>query len=359
MRNFDFVKFLKKSAIITGVIMLAGIILTCIFGVNFDISFVGGSRFTYSYTGEIDSVNAEALIAEKLGLDADITQSSGFSGDSQKLVITFSGDITKDINPELLQAVLDKIAADEKAEVQTEADTEVKDEADAKEEAEESQESSEAMINIQAAMTKVLSDGYPEGNIKLNEANTVNPTLAVSFLIKSLVAVIIAGVCVVIYIAIRFRKIGGISAGLFAFVALIHDVIIAFFIMAIFGLEIDTNFFAVILTLFGYSLNDTIVIFDRVRENRKYYPSLTVREGVNKSINETLARSIMTAVTTFIAITAVIVVAEAFGVTALRSFAIPMAVGVISGCYTSVFLSGPLWVFWKEYKGSKDPKKKK
>jgi preprotein translocase subunit SecF len=364
MRNFDFVKFLNKSVIISAVIMLVGIILTCIFGVNLDISFAGGSRFTYSYVGDIDAETAEKTISDSLGLKAEITQNSDFSGDSQKLVITFSGDITKDINKDLLSSVLDKIAEEEKtAEEETKEETseESKEEEkeESKEESETEDENVEEMVKIQSALAKVLSDAYSDGKLKLNESNSVNPTIAVSFLIKSIVAVIIAGIGVVIYIAIRFRKIGGISAGLFAFVALLHDIIVAFFIMSIFGLQIDTNFFAVVLTLLGYSLNDTIVIFDRIRENKKYYTSLTIRENVNKSINETLARSVMTALTTFVAITAVVVVAEFFGVTALRSFAIPMAIGVLSGCYSSVFLSGPIWVKWSEFKEAKLTAKQK
>ena len=195
-----------------------------------------------------------------------------------------------------------------------------------------------------------------DNTVKLNESNTVNPTLASSFFIKSIVAVLFAAVFVVLYIGIRFRKIGGVSAGVFSFVALLHDIIVAFFIMTIFGLELDTNFFAVVLTLLGYSLNDTIVIFDRIRENKKFFPTLSVRENVNRSINETLARSVMTAVTTFVAIIAVVAVAEFFGVTALRSFALPMAFGIISGCYSSVFISGPLWVVWSETKAKKQSK---
>lgn len=205
------------------------------------------------------------------------------------------------------------------------------------------------MVDIQTALNHVLDKNFDANNFKSLDSNTVNPTLAGAFLGKSLFAVAFAGLLVVVYIGIRFRKIGGVSAGLAALVALVHDVIISFFACTVFGLEIDANFFAVALTLFGYSLNATIVIFDRIRDNRKMHPEMTVRQQVNKSISETFMRSLITSVATFMAIICVVIVAELFGVTALRSFAIPMSVGVVAGCFSSVFIAGPVWVKWMEY----------
>ena len=212
---------------------------------------------------------------------------------------------------------------------------------------------SETMVAIQSAVGHLLNENFKDNGFKSQEVNTVNPTLATAFFVKSLFAVLLAAVLVIVYIGIRFHKIGGVSAGVASFVALLHDVIISFLVCAVLGFDIDANFFAVVLTLFGYSLNATIVVFDRVRENRKMYPSLSVREQVNKSIGETLARSIMTSLTTFVALICIVIVAEFFGVTALRSFAIPMAVGVIAGCFSSIFIAGPLWVKWNEFKNKK------
>ena len=360
-KQFDFVKFFKKSLIISACIMLAGIIVTCIFGVNLDIDFSGGSRFTYSYTGDIDTSAVEKTLKDSLGIDADVTLSSDVSGSSKKLVITCTDDITSAIDEDILESILKEAEAAEteksdnaSSSEDTSSDTSSTTES---EETVEEEVTSEAMVDIQNALTHVLKTSFKDNSFELSLSNTVNPSLAGSFFIKALVAVALAAIFVIIYISIRFRKIGGVSAGVSALVALIHDVIIAFFACVVFGLEIDTNFFAVVLTLFGYSLNDTIVIFDRVRENKKYYPSFTVREQVNKSVNETLARSIMTSLTTFAAITAIVVVSEGFGMTSLRSFAIPMAIGVISGCYSSVFLSGPIWVIWCEHRPEKKKKK--
>jgi preprotein translocase subunit SecF len=212
------------------------------------------------------------------------------------------------------------------------------------------------MIAFQNALGTVLSTNFKGNTFTRGEANTVNSSLAGEALVKIIVTVVLAALLIVAYIAIRFRKVGGVSAAIASLIALVHDIIIAFFACAIFGLDIDANFFAVALTLFGYSINATIVIFDRIRENKKYYSGLTIRECANRSINETLARSIMTSISTFASIVAIVVIAELFGVTSLRSFAIPMGIGVIAGCFSSIFVAGPLWIKWKEFKASKKSK---
>lgn len=165
-----------------------------------------------------------------------------------------------------------------------------------------------------------------------------------------MVAVIITAVFVVIYVGIRFRKIGGVSASLTAFCALILDLLTAFFICVIFRLPIDMNFMAVVLTILGYSLNDTIVIYDRVRENKRMNPNMPLCENMDLSVSNTLVRNIVTTVTTVCAVLTIVVVSELFGLVSLRSFAIPMIFGLISGCFSSLFVSGPLWVMYKERK---------
>jgi preprotein translocase SecF subunit len=110
---------------------------------------------------------------------------------------------------------------------------------------------------------------------------------------------------------------------------------------------------AVVLTILGYSLNDTIVIYDRVRENRKLNPDMEIGDLVNMSVNKVMIRNIVTTVTTFLAVTTIIVVSEIYGLTTLRTFAIPMAFGLVSGAVTSLCVSGPLWVIWKRYKAKK------
>lgn len=372
--KFDFVAFLKKSAIIVAVVFIIGAVLTGIFGVDFDINFAGGSRFTYSYDGDVDVNTVKQTITDNFGIEPTITESTDYSSNSTKLVISFAGDVTKSVDQTKLEALI-KEANEAKKENTSSSETSsttsstsssssatsstASGTSSAATSSEQEVVLSESMVDIQTALSHVLNKNFKDNNFKSLDGNTVNPTLAGAFLGKSLFAVIFAGLLVVVYIGIRFRKIGGVSAGLSAFVALVHDVIIAFFACTICGLEIDTNFFAVALTLFGYSLNATIVIFDRIRENRKMLPGLTVREQVNKSISETFMRSLITSLATFMAIICVVIVAEFFGVTALRSFAIPMSVGVVAGCFSSVFIAGPVWVKWMEYAEKRAPKSKK
>ena len=164
-------------------------------------------------------------------------------------------------------------------------------------------------------------------------------------------AIGLASLFLVIYVAFRFRKIGGISAGVMALVALLHDVLIAYFTFVVFRIPLDDNFVAVVLSILGYSLNATIVIYDRVRENRKIMSSdCTVGEIVNRSINQSFTRTLNTSLCTFAAIAVVAVLALVYQLDSLVSFALPMMIGVVSGFYSSTFIAAPLWVLWKEYR---------
>ena len=202
---------------------------------------------------------------------------------------------------------------------------------------------------IESSVTAKLEKTFKDNKIQNIGSNTVSGTIANNFFLKCLVAVLIAGALVILYVGIRFRKIGGFSAGMFALLALLLDCFAAFAASVFFRLEIDSNFMSVILTTLGYSLNDTIVIYDRIRENAKLYPEMELRERINTSISQSLGRTIKTALATFLAIVAVVVVAEFFGLSTLRSFAIPMAVGILSGCISTLFLSSPLWYSWKKF----------
>ncbi len=308
--NIDFNKAFKPVLIGYAVFMIISIILTAIFGVQLDINFKGGTRITYSYTGELDYKSTEALIEKTLSKDVEISESSGLADDTKKIVITLVGT--------------DSL-------------------------------SNEAQQNL----AKALTDEYKDNTFKLYDSNSVNPSIAGAFFAKSLAAVLLTGALVILYVGIRFRKIGGVSAGITAFASLFLDVLVAFFTCVIFGLQIDSNFMAVLLTILGYSLNDTIVVYDRVRENKGINPTASTAELVNISLNVVKVRTFITTLTTFSAVVMIIVVAELFGLTSLRSFAIPMAFGLISGCVSSLFISAPLWVIWKNRSDKKAPKAKK
>ena len=137
-----------------------------------------------------------------------------------------------------------------------------------------------------------------------------------------------------------------------AVIALAINVLIMAAIYAITNIPLNTNFIAAMLTVVGYSINNTIVVYDRIRENRNLYGnSLSLKELVNMSITQSITRSVNTTVTTAFAVLAICVVCAICGVTSIMTFAIPMMAGLICGTYSSLCISGPLWVLWQEKHG--------
>ena len=174
------------------------------------------------------------------------------------------------------------------------------------------------------------------------------------FFFKCLLSVLVAALLLIVYIAFRFKKIGGASAGAMAIIALLHDVTMVYFTFVIFRMPINDNFIAVVLTILGYSLNDTIIIYDRIRENRKLMgPKADYGTLVDTSINQTLTRSLYTAACTFAAIAVVYIVSVMYNLDSVQTFALPMMVGIITGCYSSICIAGPLYVMWQKHKQQK------
>ena len=304
--NIDFNKAFKYVIIVYAIIFIAGGVAS-FFGINLDINFSGGTKISYSYTGDVADKDIEKIADKTLDADFKISKSTALAGETKTFEIALIGK----------KAVSAKTQED---------------------------------------LTAALEKEFKDNKIELYTSNSVDRTIAGTFFAKSLVAVLITAVLVVIYVGIRFRKIGGVSAALTALCALVFDVLIAFFTCVIFRLQIDSNFIAVVLTILGYSLNDTIVIYDRVRENKKLNPDLSVGGLVNMSVNQTMIRNIITTITTFLAVMTIFVVAEIYGLTTLRTFAIPMAFGLVSGGVSSLFIAGPLWVIWKNHKAKKQAK---
>lgn len=305
--NIDFNKALKPILIVYLAIFVIGILWSVIFGVKLDINFSGGAKVSYSYTGELADKDIEAIVDQHIKKEYNLRKSTSLAGDTQTFEISLSG----------------KNALSAKT---------------------------------QEAMTKALVEKFKDNKIELYDSNSVSPSVAGSFFAKSLVAVLITAVLVVIYVGIRFRRIGGVSAGITALVSLVFDVLITFFVCVIFRLQIDSNYIAVVLTMLGYSLNDTIVIYDRIRENKKYNPDMEIGQLVNTSINTVVIRNIVTTATTLLAVTTIIIVSEIYGLTSLRTFAIPMVFGLLSGAVSSLFVSGPLWVIWRRRRIAKGKK---
>ncbi len=166
--------------------------------------------------------------------------------------------------------------------------------------------------------------------------DNVDPVMGADLRNAAIVSALLAILCMLIYIAIRFDW----RSGLAAVVALAHDVFVVMGAYVIFRIPVNMTFIAVILTILGYSINATIVIFDRIRENRKVLKKTSFGDVVNQSIWQTATRSVNTTITTLLAVVLIAVL----GVPSIRQFVIPLIVGIVAGLYSSMFISGPIWV---------------
>lgn len=309
MKN-KLVHFTKFSKVFFGIslgIILIGIICNFVFGTQLDIQFRGGSYIKYSYVGDVDTDKLKDVIQTNTKQEVTMSISSDIlsntkKGDAYTIRVEFAG--TKAIS-----------------------------------------------TNEQKKLTQTVQKAFPDNNFKVLEASAIESSMGSKFLLKCLTAVAIASILMVLYVTIRFRKIGGLSAGVMALVALFHDVAMIYFMYVIFQMPIDSNFIAVVLMILGYSLNDTIVIYDRVREERRNFGA---KEDIgyvfDYSATKVLRRTIFTSLTTLMAIGTVLVVSMIFNISSVTSFALPMMIGVISGCYSSVCIAGPLWVMWQRHK---------
>lgn len=303
-KGLDFVSKTKVFAIISASVIALTVIFSFVLGVKVDIRFKGGSMLTYSYTGEITEADTAKVAADVKSLEnvpeVTVTTGTSFTGGLNTMVISFASD--EKMDDDTLNAINAKVEA-----------------------------------------------ALPDNNVENIDTTNVSASSGTTFLISCVIAVVIAFVLLTVYIAFRFQKIGGFSAGIIAIICLLHDVAITYAVYVFGGMSLDSNFMAVILTLLGYSINNTIIIYDRLRENRsKYGKKFTDSELVNLSINQTLPRSIITTATTVCAMVSVSIVCALMGTTSILTFSIPLAIGMLVGFYSSVCLAGPLWIWVQE-----------
>ena len=209
--NLNIIGKRKIFFTISIVAMVLVLLVTIFVGPTLDIEFKGGSIATYSYTGEMDPAAFEKTVEQALGQSATVQQQENSSTGQTNLVVSLT-------------------------------------------------QSSGLTTENQTELLKTLQETYPDNSITAEDVNNVDPVLGREFFKKCIVAVIFASVIMVVYIGFRFRKIGGASAGIVAVIALLHDILISFGIFVLLGFPINDNFIAVVLTILGYSINDTIVI---------------------------------------------------------------------------------------------------
>ncbi|SHH14107.1 protein translocase subunit SecF [Tepidibacter thalassicus] len=184
-----------------------------------------------------------------------------------------------------------------------------------------------------------FKDKYGLKNNDLMKADQFGATVGKEIRNKAVISTIIAAIGMLIYVSFRFE----LSYGIAAIIALIHDVLILICAYAVFRVPVDSPFVAAVLTVVGYSINDTIVVFDRIRENMKYSKKKDYVDIANQSIKQTIARSINTSLTTLTAIVALYVL----GVESIKDFTLPLIVGMAAGTYSSIFIASPIWVLLK------------
>ena len=284
--------------------LIAVVLVFCgVFGVHMDVEFKGGSMVTLAYQGEADLSALKSTISGELDQSNLTLQTGSDISGSQTLTVTLPGSQT------LTTEQLDNLLS-------------------------------------------TLNEQYPDNAFTQNEVSNVDATIGKEFLLKSVVALVAACVLIMLYVAYRFRRIGGFKAGATAVVALLHDLFVVFGVFVILRIPLNGNFIAAMLTILGYSINDTVVIYDRIRENSALYSKkqLSLPELVNLSINQSFSRSLMTTITTCCALGVVCVVSIIYRLDSIYTFAFPLLFGMISGVYSTICIATPLWVDWKQRK---------
>lgn len=278
---------------ISAVLVIASIVLMIFKGFNMGIDFTGGNLYQFELGQAVTSAiedEIEGIVAEAAGV-SDISVQA--SGDTQVIIKT--PELSNDLSDAVIEAILAKYE-------------------------------------------------LTQENVLNNEK--VNGTVSARLIGEALKAILIAVVLMLLYITIRFDFQSGTSAVL----ALAHDVTLMLGFMSLFSVTINSSFIAAVLTIVGYSINATIIIFDRIRENNKLMHKATPNEIADDAIRHSYTRAINSSLTTLFTIGSLYVL----GVTSIREFALPIVVGIVVGTYSSLFVAGSFWAWWKSL-GQKKP----
>ena len=302
----DFVGLRKRFLTISACLMAAILLCAVVFGVRLDTEFTGGAMITLSYEGEFTTSEVQKTASAALGSN-DLTLQTGenVATGEQTLKISMPGNET--VTTEQVETLLDS-----------------------------------------------LNETYPDNAFTQLSLSNVSAAMGTKFLQKSLVAVVFALVLILLYIGVRFKKIGGLTGGMMAVLALLNDLMVVFGTFVLLRTPLDGNFIAAMLTILGYSINDTVVVYDRIRENRALMgKKASFEELVNHSVNQSARRTIITTVTTVMALGVMCVVSKLYGLDSIFTFAFPLMMGMLSGVYTSLCVSTSAWVLWSERKSGK------
>jgi SecD/SecF fusion protein len=285
------------------VVIGIGLVFGLTKGVALDTQFVGGAMIKYTYTGEVNAQASEDAALDVTGRPANVQMNEDLATNEKKMVVTLAGN--KGLSPE-----------------------------------------------DQSAIEQAIVKANPNAKLELSESYIVEPYIGERAMKRSALALIVSAIFIVIYVWIRF-SVMSLSAGIMALIALIHDMAVVLTVFIIAGIPLNDAFVAIALTIIGYSINDTIVVYDRIRENRKMDRQAPLADLVDTSITQTFGRSINTSVTTAVCMLIIYIFSALYGIESIKVFSLPMLFGLISGCYSTICIAGPLWVSWQNRKNGK------
>lgn len=288
-------------AVISGIILLIGIFASFTRGVKLDTQFTGGAVLTYSVAKDADLDKIQKAISQQTTRPITVQRTKDNVSGAEKISVTLAGK--GGMSPE-----------------------------------------------NQKAITQAINSTSTNINAKLSQTYAVEPYIGAKALQNAGLAIVISFLAIGIYISIRFTVLSGFSAGVMALLSLLHDFGVVFFVFVVFGIPLNDAFVAVVLTIIGYSINDTIVIYDRIRENKKYDPSVSIIDLVNDSVTQTLARSVNTTLTTSVCILVILVASSIYQIDSIIQFSLPMFFGVVVGAYSSICIASTLWAMWMRKK---------
>ena len=285
--------------IVSAVIILAALVLTIAGrGVNLGIDFEGGLSMQYSLKTAVEKADVDAVL-NAMGAGT--------------YTVTVQGAENNEINIRIKDVAKDDIQ------------------------------------KVQDDFENGIKEKYPDAE-SVGDVNYVGPVAGATLVKNAIISVLLASVLMLVYIAIRFD----LNSGLAAVFGLLHDVLMMLSFMVIFRsvIQMNSSFIAAALTIVGYSINNTIVIFDRIRENAKKMPTTAKEEVANISVRESLGRTICTTLTTLITIVALCIL----GVASIREFALPIIVGILSGVYSANMINPYIWAFLEEKRRARKAK---
>ncbi|MFH1863083.1 MAG: protein translocase subunit SecF [bacterium] len=286
--NIDFQRVRRAALSISAVVILIGVLSLILHrGPNYSIDFLGGTTMQLRFENPVSEGDVRAVLG-RLGLgDSEVKQASELGGVQEILIRIKKTDIG--------EATVEEIKS-------------------------------------------ALNANFPGNPFEVRSVDSVGPKIGAELRTQAIWATLIALAGILIYISIRFEFLFALAAVL----ALFHDVLITLGIFSLLNKEISLSIIAAFLTIVGYSLNDTIVVFDRIRENPKKLRAKALEEIINTSINQTLSRTIITGLTTLFALFVLYI----FGGSVIRDFALAMIIGILIGTYSSIYIASPVLIEW-------------